>query len=446
MLRLIVVSAIVVVGVWYSLRSPFYALLFYLWNAYFRPEFWLWDNEIFSSLNLSYSVGVLVVGAALLGRWKKPFNLHLGLILVFVAHAFVSTWLSAYEQYAFPFLVEFAKVLAVTYAMVVLVDDAVKLRLLILILALSVGFEGAKQGFAELILHPGAQNQNALPHLGDNNGVAIGMLMLVPPFAALAETTDRLWPRRLYRFLLVGVLYRAITTYSRGGFLGAAALASLWGLRSPRKLRALTGMALIAAIIAPVLPGAFWDRMGTISKATEVGDVSALGRLHFWDVARAMADAHPVVGVGFNAYNAAYDDYDFSHGQYGGERSVHSAWFGVLAELGYVGLTLYLAIVLLAFRNCWQATRVEGSASLQELRLYSTALAVSFGVFVVGATFLPSQYSEMAWHYIGLTMVIRRLAIDQVALASSNTEEGDRLPEDHYSSISAANTVYGLPS
>jgi probable O-glycosylation ligase (exosortase A-associated) len=269
--------------------------------------------------------------------------------------------------------------------------------------------------------------------------------MLVPLFAALAETTDRLWPRRLYRFLLVGVLYRAITTYSRAGFLGATALASLWGLRSPHKLRALTGMALIAAIIAPVLPGAFWDRMGTISNATEVGDVSALGRLHFWDVARAMADAHPVVGVGFNAYNAAYDDYDFSRGQYGSARSVHSAWFGVLAELGYVGLALYLAIVLLALRNCWQTSRSQGSESLKELKLYSTSLAVSLAVFAVGASFGPSQYSEMAWHCIGLTVAIRRLAIEQVPPASTNAEEGDYLPEDDYSSISAENPAYGLP-
>src|SRR5579871_590881 len=41
MLRLIFVFAIIAVGTVYLTQGPFYALLFYLWNAYFRPEYWV---------------------------------------------------------------------------------------------------------------------------------------------------------------------------------------------------------------------------------------------------------------------------------------------------------------------------------------------------------------------------------------------------------------------
>jgi hypothetical protein len=52
MLRTIFVFIIITVGVFYAAQGPFYALLFYLWNSYFRPEQWVWGGAV-SSLNLS---------------------------------------------------------------------------------------------------------------------------------------------------------------------------------------------------------------------------------------------------------------------------------------------------------------------------------------------------------------------------------------------------------
>jgi hypothetical protein len=63
---------------------------------------------------------------------------------------------------------------------VVLADDVKKFRLVLLTISVSLGFEATKQGWAELLIRPGAPNMNTLPLLGDNNGVAVGILMLVP--------------------------------------------------------------------------------------------------------------------------------------------------------------------------------------------------------------------------------------------------------------------------
>ena len=40
-------------------------------------------------------------------------------------------------------------------------------------------------------------NNNPIPFLGDNNGVALGVMMLVPLFGALAKTATRSWERPL---------------------------------------------------------------------------------------------------------------------------------------------------------------------------------------------------------------------------------------------------------
>jgi probable O-glycosylation ligase (exosortase A-associated) len=240
------------------------------------------------------------------------------------------------------------------------------------------------------------------------------MLMLVPVVAYLGQTTQHLWARWVYRFVLVGCLLRALTTYSRGGFLACGALGGIYLLRTRQRLRALVALLAIIIVILPALPEAFWARMDTILTYEE--DSSATGRLHFWAVAIEMANAHPLLGIGHNAFNTAYDAYDFSNGEYGRGRSVHSSFFGILAEAGYFGFALFTLILILAFRNC---SRIRKHAALGRIPVKlghgAIALEASLAVFVVGGTFLPFQYNEMLWHFIGLTIVLQRLADQHMA-------------------------------
>ena len=291
---------------------------------------------------------------------------------------------------------------------------------MICVIALSLGFETAKQGWLELIRHPGASSQNTHPVLGDNNGVALGLLMLVPFFTTLAATATNKWERFAHRFMAFGVLYRAIITYSRGGFLACGALALIYAWRSPKRLAATAAIVVATAVIVPVLPQEFWDRMGTIkapsadaleSKEVSGDDVSSLGRLHFWSVATSMANANPVLGVGHNSFNVAYDAYDDLNGAFGRRRSVHSTWFGVLAELGYPGLLLHVSQLLLALIACARARKAARLCEqVAELKKYAFALEASLVVFIVGGTFLPSQYAENLWHIIGLSIALDTMA------------------------------------
>ncbi|MBI4605067.1 MAG: putative O-glycosylation ligase, exosortase A system-associated [Planctomycetes bacterium] len=413
MLRVVFVFLLLAAGVVLALKGPFYGLLLYVWNAYFRPEDWVWSpyNEIIVSLSISYYVGAYVVIASILSGQRFRFSLHVLLFGLFVFQTFLSARGSEQPEYSWDEWQEYAKSFLITYFIAVLVTDLRRLRYLVLAMSLSLGFEGAKQGWAQMILRPGGMNTNPVPFLGDNNGVAVGMLMLVPLFAALAGTTARKWPRRAYRFLLVGVLYRALSTYSRGGFLAAGALAVAYWLRSKGKAKVLIGILAAAAIVLPVMPDAFWERMGTIRSFKETDEGSALGRLHFWKVAAIMARENPVLGVGFQAYNRSYDAYDPAHGEYGANRSAHSVWFGVLAELGYPGLLLYLAVLILAFRSCHRARKLAGEdPSLKDLQKYATSVETCLVVFVVGGTFLPFQYNEMYFHVVGLSMALAGIA------------------------------------
>ena len=121
-----------------------------------------------------------------------------------------------------------------------------------------------------------------------------------------------------------------------------------------------------------------------------------------------MAAANPILGVGFNGFNKSYNQYDFLYGYYGKNRSVHSSWFGVLAELGYTGFALYVAILIMAVVACQQvATQAKTGKAPPELYYYAVAIQTGFAVCAVGGSFVAWQYCEMLWHFVGLSMGLR---------------------------------------
>lgn len=427
MLRTVFVFVALAIGWSFAFQSPLYAAGLYLWIAYFRPESWAWD-AIFKTLNLSYIAGVFLILRTMAS--STPFRIDARRILMFafLGHALISTALSSHTDYSFAHWQDFAKTIIVSYLLTVIVRSPSDVRFIFTVVALSLGFEAAKQGWANLILNPGAVNTNEIPFLGDNNLVAVGMAMLIPLVAALGQTATRTWQKRAYQFLNVGVLYRAISTYSRGGFLALGGIGLLFFWRSNYKMRTALAGVLALALILPAMPPAFWARMATITAERTERDESQLGRLHFWNVAVVMANDHPLVGVGHSAYEPNYDQYDTSQGRFSTKRAVHSAWFGVLAELGYPGLVIFISIIWLSFRAC---RRVRAMAARGEipgpLGVYATGLEGSLVAFVIGGSFVSFHYCEMLWHFFALTVALESVAVAEGAANRVRVEAAEPL-------------------
>ena len=406
MLRMIFVLIIIVIGSIFAAAGPFEGLLFYMWNAYFRPDYWTYGPFIMS-LNLSLFIGIYVVIRTLMSGPDLKLSLGTLLIWLFFLQACVGTVTSSNPALSRSALDVFSRVIIISYVIVILVSDRKRFRLILVVMSLSLGFDLAKQGWVDLWRSPGRSNANPVAFLGDNNGVAMGLLMLFPLTNALAQTSTRLWEKLLHRFFAVGVLLRAISTYSRGGFLGAGALIVITILRSEKKIRATLGIAILIYAIAQIMPQTFWDRMDTIQvEEGETRDESSRGRLHFWAVAIDMGNANPFTGVGLGAFSTAYSTYNYS-GDFPGDRAAHSNWFGVLGELGYIGLILLIANVGYAFWSCWRVHRISRRyKELRDLRIYANALISGLVVYCVSGTFLASQTSELAWHMIALSTAL----------------------------------------
>ena len=411
MLRSSFVLLLIAFGAYYAIQGPFYALLFFIGNAYFRPEDWVW-NDYVASLRLSLISGAYLVLASLYSRQRFVWNSRIALLWLFLFHTLLSTLGSEHFVHSWGYWTDFLKTIIITYLIVVLVDDFSKFRLVLIVMSLALGAEQARQGWLYLLTSPGWENSNHVAFLGDNNGVTVGMLMLVPIIGLLGQTTKNKWTKGCFLLLFIGCLYRALSTYSRGGFLAAVAMGGFWWLRTQHKVRGVIAVAVLVAVIVPMLPEAFWIRVRTIETYEENQDASALGRLHFWAVAVKMANANPLLGVGYTGFNPAYDKYDFSAGTYGTKKSVHSSILGVLAELGYLGATLYVVILIGAFRCCGRVRRMAlKHPAFADLGKSAISLQASLFAFVVGGSFVIFQYNEMLWHIIGLTIALERLAV-----------------------------------
>ena len=173
MLRTLFVLCLAAIGAAYAVRGPFFALLLYLWVAYFRPESWVWGG-IATTLPLSLVAGAFLLGSSVISGTRFRTNIRSGLLFALLLHSLVSTSLSAHFTYAWPYWTDFAKSTIVTYLIACLVTDTKKFRLTLLVISASLGFEVAKQGWIQLVTNPGEKNFNFHPFLGDENGVAVG--------------------------------------------------------------------------------------------------------------------------------------------------------------------------------------------------------------------------------------------------------------------------------
>lgn len=139
---------------------------------------------------------------------------------------------------------------------------------------------------------------------------------------------------------------------SRGSFVGIVIGSTFFLLHMLFSKVQLGRQRLIAVLI--ILSGLggvlyvtddlFWSRMQTIASDDERS--SGSHRTHMWMSAIDLASDHPL-GVGANGFQALSQEYVDSELFFGGQtsKSVHSSWFQLLSEIGWLGLFVYLCLL-----------------------------------------------------------------------------------------------------
>jgi probable O-glycosylation ligase (exosortase A-associated) len=396
--------------------NRFAALLLYLWFALFRPQEWMWFDV--TSWRLSLMLGMLLVVPSIvtgiLPNLTHPLSLGGVLFLVCALLGQINAFNPAAGWLWLDF---FARLLTVSLLAVTLINTPRRYVLTLLVIASSFGFHAAKAGLA-VVLGLGAVRfgEGAAGAFADNNGYAVGMAMIAPLLICCGQNLERLALR--VGFYVAGVLcvFGVIGTFSRGGFLAMTAGALVFAMLQRRRVLALLVIVILAVPVGYFvqISQGFSDRLETIKTYEQVGDTSAMGRLHFWSVAIKIAKDYPL-GVGLFNYQPAYDTYDDSGGEFGKARSVHSSHFQVLAETGFPGAIVWVAMfawaLLVAFRIRRKAIRSQTLAPGDQ-RLFvsvSTGLIASMVAFVVGGAFVAMALNDLTWISFALVAALDRL-------------------------------------
>jgi probable O-glycosylation ligase (exosortase A-associated) len=301
--------------------------------------------------------------------------------------------------------------------------DRKKLKYLFLTIGLSLGFLGLKGGIFT-ILNAGQWNVRGPDgsFISGEGDFGLALNMTLPVLFYLAREEEN---KKFKMFLYLTFVMSAISvifTYRRGAFLGLAAVIFMLALKARKKV-IVVGMLVFTLIAAPYYITEKWtERMGTIT--TYENDPSAMGRINAWKMAFNVAKDRPLTGSGFEGLSfATIAKYSPNPNATAGD--VHSIYFEVLGEHGFIAFGLFMFLLFFCFldlRRIKKAT--SGVPSAKWIGSYSDMLQVSLIAYMVGGTFLGRAYFDLFYHLVAAVVILKILAEREI---NSINAENQRL-------------------
>jgi probable O-glycosylation ligase (exosortase A-associated) len=246
--------------------------------------------------------------------------------------------------------------------------------------------------------------------LGDPNDLSLVLMFPVSFLAAQVFDKDSNKWLRLLAFLgLIAVCWGIIATQSRGGLLGICAVFGYFLYQRVKNPIVVASVAVVGLLGLLAFAG-IADRQS--GGAAEDGiDESAMGRIYAWQAAFNMALANPLTGVGVNNFFSNY--FFYSPHWDGKNHAVHSTWFQVLGETGFVGLALFLLMLFGIYKSLNRSLRITNFNPTAAVLLNIHSLRAGLLAFCVGGTFLTQAFTWPIYIILSLTIAVEKLVLDK---------------------------------
>lgn len=233
----------------------------------------------------------------------------------------------------------------------------------------------------------------------DPNDLGLLFVMCLPMAFYLSGRGGMMGLRRLFWLALAGLLlYGCYLTNSRGTMLAVLALLGVYTWRKYGLFLAGTlGSAALAGMMA----------LSSRMQELDVSEESAMGRVESWYEGVQMFLSHPLFGVGAGGYSDVY------------KLTAHNSFVLVLAEMGFIGFTIFLAIVVYCFRMTLAPVR-RGDEMIDDVPLdvpddvalaqWRTDRALTFSLllslcgFFTSAFFLSRSYVVILYVLVALVV------------------------------------------
>jgi putative inorganic carbon (hco3(-)) transporter len=262
---------------------------------------------------------------------------------------------------------------------------------------------------------------------GDPNIFAAYQVVALPLAIVLATRVQKRWEKTVAYLAVIVVIGSVLTSVSRGGVLTLLAVTLILlamparsVFRSGRHKAIFATAAVVAtAISLAFAAGKIIPRLEAVfsDDAAATAESRGSGRKELWATAWRSFHDRPLHGLGFGAFADVSNELivqtpgvSFQHFElrpHGSE--VHNVYLGSLAEVGVVGLSLFLGLLIstaVALRRTARRARASGNHLVMRV---ANALLLSLFGFAVASAFLSSETSRPLWIVVGLSLALPKL-------------------------------------
>jgi putative inorganic carbon (HCO3(-)) transporter len=391
-----------------SFKRPAVGVLLFTWVSLMNPHRMCYGF----AFNMPFAAIIAVVTTISLFTSKQPKKLPITPVTVTLL--LFTAWVTITSLFALePNLVwiEFNRVIK-TYYMVLItlmvLNNTKDLKLFVWVVALSLGLFGLKGGL--FTIASGGNFRVYGPsgsYIEENNGMALALVTTLPLIWYLRSLVTKRWMAHALTLMVICTAVATMGSYSRGALVGGATMLFFLWCHSQKK--AQTGVVLVLMVVAVMLimPPAWFDRMNSIGSYQDDG--SALGRINAWHFAFNVA-THNILGGGFNVFTPRmFQVYAPEPTNY---HVAHSIYFEVLGDHGFIGLFLFLTLMLCAWRT---GTRVHKFCVKQPELKWAAYLArmcqVSIIGYAVSGAFLSLAYFDLYYDVIVILVVLEKILL-----------------------------------
>ena len=411
----------------FILYRPYLGVLAYIWLSVMNPHRLTWGYAYDFGFALIIGATTLIGALFTKRRSTVPVNalsIALGLFMVWTS---ITTVVALYPGESYETWLVMAKTLFIVLMIPVLIQTREHFRLLIWVIVISLAYYGVKGGV--FVLTTGGAFRVWGPsgsYIEDNNALAVALIFIVPMMRYLQLTS----PSKSVRWMLLAMMLLCAVavfgSYSRGALLAVTAMGAFLWLKGRHKLAFIVIAIISLPFVLSFMPEQWYRRMETIG--TYQLDSSASMRLNSWGTMLNIAKDRPVFGAGYEvAKKQVYDRYapDPSFPP----QVAHSIYFQALGSHGFVGLALYLALLLCHWRYAGRIVRKAGDRpDLAWARHYGLMMQVSIVGFAVGGAFLSLILFDVPYYLIGTTLVAGRLLDEQLKVEKRASEIASPVP------------------
>jgi len=382
---------------------PWFGILLWTWVGLMNPHrltFGFAYNFPFAEV-----IGIVTIIAIVLSKEPKSLPMRAPVVLLLALNAWmlVTTIYALFPDDAWRQLTKVAKIQLFVFLTILVMQSRERITTLVWVSALSIAYFGIKGGVYTILNAGGGMVLGPDGgFIAGNTEISLALTMTLPLMRWLQIQSQH---RALKWALGISMVLMAIAvlgSYSRGGFLALFAMGTWFWLKGNRKVAIGALLVILVPAFLAFMPDAWWDRMGTIQTYDQ--DTSATARLNSWQFGWNMAQAKPIVGGGFQSFQQAA----FTKWAPDPTRvwDAHSIWISILAEHGFVGLTLFVAFWISSWLLANKIIRATRDVEDYGWAGYLAAMIqVSCIGYWVGGAFLSLAYWDFPYILVALLVL-----------------------------------------